>query len=63
VQAVKELNGMLKIQSSFSEIQAGDIPVLAKRAVKEAYCDYPVPKQMTIAECEAILEKIRNTTD
>ena len=32
--------------------------MLAKRAIKEAYCSYPVPKQMTTSQCEAILLKL-----
>mgnify|MGYP000544728175 CR=1 FL=1 len=58
VQAVKDLNLTLNIQSSFAELQSNDIPLLANRAVKEAFCDYPVPKQMTVKECESILEVV-----
>jgi len=55
---VKSLNSQLNIQSSFKELKVEDISVLAKRAVKEAYLEYPVPRQMTVMQCEAILSKL-----
>ena len=58
VEHVKKLNKQLNIQSGFSELNAEHIPMLAKRAIKEAYCNYPVPKQMNIVQCEAILTKL-----
>lgn len=58
IQAVKTLNNTLNIQKTFSELKKQDIPLLAKRAIKEAYCEYPVPKQMTTTECEQILFKL-----
>jgi alcohol dehydrogenase class IV len=56
--AVKALNQSLNIQSGFPELKESDISVLAKRAVKEAYGAYPVPKLMNYAQCEAILRKL-----
>lgn len=58
IEAVKALNNTLNIQQTFPDLQNKDIPLLAKRAIKEAYCEYPVPKQMTITECESILLKL-----
>ncbi|MDO6446602.1 iron-containing alcohol dehydrogenase [Colwellia sp. 1_MG-2023] len=58
VQAVISLNTTLNIQKTFPELKKQDISLLAKRAMKEAYCEYPVPKQMTTAECEQILLKL-----
>lgn len=55
---VKNLLNTLAVQQRFPELKVTDIPLLAKRAIKEAYCDYPVPKQMTVAECENILAKL-----
>lgn len=55
---VNELNNQLNIQSTFEELNIEDITILAKRAVKEAYCEYPVPKQMTVTQCEAILTRL-----
>jgi alcohol dehydrogenase class IV len=58
VEGVKDLNKTLNIQADFPELKANDIPELAKRAVREAYCDYPVPKLMNRAQCEALLHKL-----
>ena len=58
VAGVKALNKTLNIQTNFPELKAADIPELAKRAVREAYCDYPVPKLMNRAQCEDLLKKL-----
>ena len=58
VAGVKALNKTLNIQTNFPELKAADIPELAKRAVREAYCDYPVPKLMNRAQCEDVLKKL-----
>ena len=58
VAGVKALNETLNIQTNFPELKANDIPELAKRAVREAYCDYPVPKLMNRAQCESLLQKL-----
>ncbi|NQZ49222.1 MAG: iron-containing alcohol dehydrogenase [Moritella sp.] len=58
VAGVKALNKTLNIQTDFPELKASDIPELAKRAVREAYCDYPVPKLMNRTQCEDLLKKL-----
>lgn len=58
IEQVKSLNNQLNIQSGFKELKSEDILILAKRAIKEAYCEYPVPRQMTVAQCEALLAKL-----
>jgi alcohol dehydrogenase len=58
IEAVKALNSRLNIQVIFPELKREDISLLANRAIKEAYCEYPVPKQMTVNECEDILRKL-----
>jgi alcohol dehydrogenase len=58
VDGVKALNAQLNIQTEFPELKVFDIPELAKRAVKEAYADYPVPKQMNKAQCEMLLHTL-----
>lgn len=47
VDGVKQLNNQLAIPTSFEQLKASDIPVLAERAWKEANCDYPVPKVLS----------------
>jgi len=58
VAGVKALNKTLNIQTDFPELKASDIPELARRAVREVYCDYPVPKLMNRAQCEGLLKKL-----
>lgn len=58
IEEVKSLNNQLNIQSGFKELKGEDILILAKRAIKEAYCEYPVPRQMTVSQCEALLTKL-----
>ncbi|MFT5806356.1 MAG: alcohol dehydrogenase [Moritella dasanensis] len=58
VAGVKALNKTLNIQADFPELKVNDIAELAKRAVREAYCEYPVPKLMNRAQCEALLNKL-----
>ncbi len=62
VSGVKTLNQTLKIQRDFPELKAQDIPTLAKRAIREAYCEYPVPKLMNRAQCEDLLERLLPTS-
>jgi alcohol dehydrogenase class IV len=62
VAGVKTLNQTLKIQRDFPELKAQDIPTLAKRAIREAYCEYPVPKLMNRAQCEDLLERLLPTS-
>jgi len=58
VEKVKALLTSLAIQTSFSKLQANDIPELAQRAIGEAYCDYPVPRLMSTQQCESILKAL-----
>lgn len=58
VDQVKALLVQLNITTTIQELNANDIPVLAKRAISEAFCDYPVPKLMTQGECEEILQRL-----
>lgn len=46
IQAIKELNGSMKIPHKISGILEKDIPLMAERAFKEANPLYPVPKIM-----------------
>ena len=58
IAGVRALNTALHIPDHFTALRAADIPMLARRAVKEAYCDYPVPKLMNQAQCEALLTQL-----
>ncbi|ROS00124.1 alcohol dehydrogenase class IV [Sinobacterium caligoides] len=58
IAGVKALNASLNIQQTFPELKEEDIPLLAKRAIKEAFGNYPVPKNMSKSQCEQILKKL-----
>lgn len=60
IEKVKEMNMKMNIPETIEDLKAEDIPFLAKRAVKEANPDYPVPTIMTQNECEEILRKLVN---
>jgi len=62
VAGVKALNKTLNIQTDLPELKESDIPELAKRAVREAYSNYPVPKLMTRAQCESLLKQLLPVT-
>lgn len=53
IEAIRELSAGMSIPDRLPGIQQGDIPMLAKRAGKEANPLYPVPKLMTRRELEA----------
>jgi alcohol dehydrogenase class IV len=53
--AVESLNATVGIPRQLDTLQASDIPALAKSACHEADNNYPVPRRMSQAECEALL--------
>jgi alcohol dehydrogenase class IV len=55
---VKEMNVAMQIPACIKELKCGDIPLIARRALKEAHPEYPVPTLMTQAECEALLTRL-----
>lgn len=63
VEKVKQLLKTLEIQLTFDQLKVADINLLATRAIKEAYCDYPVPRVMTIEQCKDILERLVSKKD
>lgn len=58
VERVREMNRLMDIPTGIAELQAADIPDLAKRALDEAHPEYPVPRYMTQAECEDVLRTL-----
>ncbi len=63
INAVKELNASMNIPDKLPDIQKEDIPLLAKRAEKEANPLYPVPKLMTREELEAFYYQIADWSE
>jgi alcohol dehydrogenase class IV len=55
---VDALNRDLQIPLHLDTLQAADIPALAKAACKEAHSGYPVPRYMTLAQCEELISTL-----
>lgn len=58
IKKVKEMNKKMKIPTTIKELKEEDIPLIAKRALDEAHPDYPVPRIMTLEECESLIRKL-----
>ncbi len=58
IEKVKTMNKNMKIPTFIKELQEKDIPLIAKRALDEAHPDYPVPRIMTLQECEDLIRKL-----
>jgi len=58
IEKIKTMNKNMKIPTFIKELQEKDIPLIAKRALNEAHPDYPVPRIMTLAECEKLVGKL-----
>ncbi|MDO4182110.1 MAG: iron-containing alcohol dehydrogenase [Coriobacteriia bacterium] len=54
IQWFRDLNASLDIPTKLEGIRCEDIPLMAKRAAKEANPLYPVPKEMTAEQLEVI---------
>lgn len=61
VKRVEQLLETLNIPKHLPQLQQADINMLAERAIKEAYCDYPVPRLMNEAQCRDILQNLLTT--
>lgn len=59
ITAIEKLLETLNIPNGFTELKTEDIAEIAQRAIKEAFCEYPVPKIMSVVECKKILCKIQ----
>jgi len=55
IEGVEALNRDLGIPTTLASLQASDIPALARAACREAHAGYPVPRYMTIQQCEALI--------
>jgi alcohol dehydrogenase len=55
IEHIEQMNERMGIPTFIAELQPGDIPMIAERALAEAHPDYPVPRIMTREECEALI--------
>lgn len=55
---IREMNRLMNIPEKFDFIQEKDIPLIARRALKEGNPLYPVPKIMDQKDCEALIRQL-----
>jgi alcohol dehydrogenase len=58
IRGVEELNHDLGIPDHLQDLREADIPALAKAACHEAHTGYPVPRYMTLKQCEDIIRRV-----
>lgn len=58
IAAIRKLNENMNIPTGFDMIKEEDIPILAKRALKEGNPLYPVPKIMNTKDCEKVIREL-----
>lgn len=58
IDAVRELQATVGIPPTLPALQRADVPMLAQRALAEAWANYPVPRYMQQAEAEALIAKL-----
>lgn len=58
IDKIKQMNKNMQIPNYVEQLKTEDIPILAKRAEKEANPLYPVPKILGIKQIENILKKL-----
>lgn len=55
---VDALNRDLNIPTYLAALRESDIPALARAALKEAHTGYPVPRYMTLSQCEDLIHSL-----
>ena len=58
IEKIKAMNTNMEIPSKVAELKEEDIPLIAKRALKEGNPGYPVPKLMSQLDCQTILKRL-----
>ena len=58
IERIKEMNKNMEIPTFIKELNTSDIPLIAKRALKEANPAYPVPEIMSYNDCENLIKKL-----
>ena len=58
IDAVKAMNANMEIPTFIEGLKESDIPLIVKRAFKEAHPLYPVPKIMTDQDCADLVRKL-----
>ena len=58
IEEIREMNRRMNIPDGFEQIKEEDLPIIVKRALKEANPLYPVPKIMDKKDCEAVIRRL-----
>lgn len=58
IATIKDMNRNMNIPLGIKELRKEDIPLISQRAMKEGNPGYPVPKIMSVNECEELLENL-----
>ncbi|MBN2875808.1 MAG: iron-containing alcohol dehydrogenase, partial [Spirochaetales bacterium] len=58
IAAIRRMNKQMGIPETLPQVQDVDIPLIVKRALREAHPLYPVPKFMSAADCEGIVRRL-----
>lgn len=59
IDRVRELNRAVGVPEKVAALKAADVPVIARAAMIEGARDYPVPKNMSLGEAEALLGRMQ----
>lgn len=59
IEKIKDINKNMDVPLGIKELKESDISLIAKRAVKEGNPNYPVPKIMSINECEKLVRSLK----
>jgi alcohol dehydrogenase len=59
IDRVRQLNRGVGIPEKMAPLKAADVPEVARAAMVEAARDYPVPKNMSLGEAEALLARLQ----
>ena len=59
IDRVRELNRGVGIPEKVAALKPADVPVIARAAMVEGARDYPVPKNMSLAEAETLLQRMQ----
>jgi alcohol dehydrogenase len=58
IDAIQALNDSISIPRTLEALREADIAGLARAACSEADLNYPVPRRMSVADCEAMLREV-----
>lgn len=58
IDAVRSMGDAIGVPRAIDALREDDIPALARAACSEADLNYPVPRRMSVADCEAMLRQV-----